>query len=261
MENQKIMLWSEEEMQAAKGSSSAIGTFHSCQPSMTEHLAQTTEKRGTIIVCPGGGYARKADHEGVPIAQELNRQGIHAYVLDYRVHPDHHPSSYLDARRAIQIARKRAESNGAKTDRIGILGFSAGGHLAGLAGTMWNEPSVRPDVMVLCYPVISFGKFGHVNCRVNLLGEDASPTALSDLSIENRVDRQTPPTFIWHTADDEVVPVENTLLMASSLAQRKIPFSCHIYPHGKHGLGLAKNHPEIHQWFQECIHFLVELGF
>ncbi|MEA4888907.1 MAG: alpha/beta hydrolase [Clostridiaceae bacterium] len=259
MSSEKIELWSDAEKLVASGS--AFGTFKSCNPSMTYYPADQGQNRGTIIVCPGGGYSMKADHEGVPIALRLNALGLNAYVLDYRVQPDLHPSPVLDARRAISIARERAAGLGTRTDRIGILGFSAGGHLAASAGTMWDQEKCRPDAMVLCYPVITFSKAGHLGSRINLLGESASLALISDLSIENRVDRRTPPAYIWHTADDDGVPVENALLMASALAAKQVPFACHIYPHGPHGLGLADDFPDIRHWPEECVDFLTKLGF
>lgn len=257
--NHQMMLWSEEEQRV--GSGSAIGTFKSGRPFMTGYPSDTGQGRGTVIVCPGGGYCMKAPHEGEPVALKLNEYGLNAFVLDYRVFPDLHPSPLQDAKRAIILAREWAKQNGTRPDRVAILGFSAGGHLAASAGTMWDEEACRPDAMVLCYPVITFSKQGHVDSRINLLGESASPIQISDLSLENRVDRRTPPAFLWHTADDEVVPVENTLLMASALAARKITFACHIYPHGQHGLGLAENHPDIRGWMDECFKFLKMLDF
>lgn len=259
MSFEKIRLWSDAEKQVSSGS--AFGTFKSCDPSMTWYPALDGQNRGTVIVCPGGGYTMKAEHEAEPIALQLNARGINAYVLDYRVNPDLHPSPVLDARRAILLARKRAADLNMRSDRIGILGFSAGGHLAASAGTMWDQEQSRPDAMVLCYPVISFGKSGHLGSRINLLGETADANLISDLSIENRVDRRTPPAYLWHTADDEAVPVENTLAMASALAVKQVSFSCHVFPHGRHGLGLAPEQPEIAVWMDECVSFLAGLGF
>lgn len=254
-----IPLWSESEQNV--GSGSAIGTFHSCIPALSWYPADRPENRGTVIVCPGGGYEAKTPYEGSPVAEKLNACGLNAYVLDYRVHPDLHPSPYQDVKRAIHLARQRTEHNNSRSDRIGVMGFSAGGHLAASAGTMWDHESCRPDAMILCYPVITFGKMGHLGSRLNLLGESAQTALASDLSIENRVDRRTPPTYLWHTADDDVVPVENSLLMASALSAKQVPFACHIYPRGIHGLGLAEDIPEIRGWFDEAVSFLSELGF
>ncbi len=256
---EKIMLWSKEEEEG--GSGSANGTFLSCRPSLTWYPAAAGKNRGTVIVCPGGGYAQKAAHEGEPVAQKLNTFGLNAYVLDYRVNPDLHPAPYQDARRAIILARQLALKNQTKPDKIAIMGFSAGGHLAASAGTMWDNAECRPDAMILCYPVITFSKVGHAGSRINLLGENASATLISDLSIENRVDRRTPPAFLWHTADDEGVPVANTLLLASALAARSVSFACHIYPHGRHGLGLAEDRPDISGWLAESVNFLASLSF
>ncbi|HBP38375.1 MAG TPA: alpha/beta hydrolase [Clostridiales bacterium] len=259
MPYEKIALWSDAEKQVSSGS--AFGTFKSCDPTLTYYPAESGAGRGTIIVCPGGGYAGKADHEGEPIALRLNESGINAYVLDYRVNPDLHPAPMLDARRAIGLARSRAQALGTRPDRIGIMGFSAGGHLAATAGTTWDQEKNRPDAMILGYPVITLGKLTHIGSRINLLGETADSTLTSDLSIENRVDRRTPPAFIWHTADDEAVPVENSLMLASSLAARQISFACYIYPHGRHGLGLAADQPDICHWPELCADFLAGLGF
>ncbi len=259
MSSEKIMLWAEAEKKVSSGS--ACGTFKSCDPSLTYYPAEQGAGRGTVIVCPGGGYHLKAPHEGEPVARRLNDLGLNAYVLDYRVNPDLNPSPVLDARRAISQARERATALGTKPDKIAILGFSAGGHLAASAGTMWDAADNRPDAMVLCYPVITFNRSGHVGSFFNLLGENATATQLGDFSLENRVDRRTPPAFIWHTADDTCVPVENALLMASSLAARQVPFACHIFPHGPHGLGLADEYPDIRRWPELAVEFLQNLGF
>lgn len=259
MERQVIYLWDESEKHG--GASSGAGTFHSCNPSITSYPAEDGHGRGTVIVCPGGGYEFKADHEGEPVALWLNSIGINAYVLDYRVNPDIHPAPMMDVRRAISTARKLAPDNGASSGHVAVLGFSAGGHLAACSGTMWDSPESRPDAMVLCYPVISFGKYGHVGSRINLLGETANSASISDMSLENRVDRQTPPAFIWHTADDELVPVENSLMFASALAAKQVHFSCHVFPNGEHGLGLAGEYEKINIWTKLCADFLQTLGF
>lgn len=260
MEKQKFNLWSESEMVSRSGSGS--GTFLSCIPNMTFYPAQSSKPSGCVIVCPGGGYGGKAmDYEGEDIALLLNSHGINAFVLDYRVAPDIHPSPVNDAFRAIEKAKDLALSLGYIEDKIAILGFSAGGHLAASAGTMWTNGKSRPDAVVLCYPVISMGKYTHVGSRTNLLGDTANSALISDMSCENRVDRQTPPTFIWHTANDEAVPVENALLMANALASKAVPFELHIYPNGPHGLGLATNDTVVSSWFRHCVDFLVNLGF
>lgn len=259
MEREKITLWDESEKHG--GSSSGSGTFKSCDPSLTSYPAPGGKNRGTIIICPGGGYEFKAEHEGEPVALWLNSLGINAYVLDYRVNPDLHPAPMMDVRRAIRLARLRAEASGTLADKIGVLGFSAGGHLAACAGTMWDSRESRPDIMILCYPVISFGRCGHLGSKMNLLGETANQAVLDDMSLENRVDRQTPPAFIWHTADDADVPVENSLLLANALTAKQVSFSCHIFPHGEHGLGLATENSEVKIWTKLCADFLLAADF
>jgi acetyl esterase/lipase len=257
MEN--TVLWSESDRRG-----SGLGTFRSCNPSLAWYPAAQPVGRGTVVVCPGGGYQMKADYEGEPVALWLNSCGINACVLDYRVSPDLYPAPQMDVRRAVAVTRTHAAAAGARTDRIGVLGFSAGGHLAASAGTMWNNDNERPDAMVLCYPVITMGKMGHAGSRDNLIGDVSridGAARIGDLSIENRVSRHTPPAFIWHTADDEAVPVENTLMLASALAANHVSFACHIFPHGRHGLGLAAEDPEIGQWTSLCAGFLLNLGF
>jgi len=260
MKNKNFMLWSDAEMVSRSGSGS--GTFHSCKPNMTYYPAKTPAPAGCVIVCPGGGYESKTmDYEGSLVAQMLNDNGINAFVLDYRIAPDRHPSPINDAFRAIEMAKDLAASLGYLPNKIGILGFSAGGHLAACAGTMWTNGKSRPDAIVLCYPVISMGKHTHIATRTNLLGDSVNNASISDMSCENRVDRQTPPTFLWHTANDESVPVDNSLLMATALASKAVSFEMHIYPSGTHGLGLAKESPVVSTWTGHCIDWLHGLGF
>jgi acetyl esterase/lipase len=226
------------------------------------------------VVLPGGGYQVKAAHEAVPIAQWLNSLGIAAFVLDYRVAPYRHPIPLLDARRAIQLVRCRAGELSIDPARIGILGFSAGGHLAASAGTHFEAYdsiylpedevsafSFRPDAMVLCYPVISFIQNFHLGSIDNLLGPDSSLELRSSLTNETRVTAQTPPAFIWHTSDDGSVPVENSLLFARALSACNIPSELHVFAHGIHGVGLAKNHPYAEPWTELCARWLGNLGF
>ncbi|MHB8964066.1 MAG: alpha/beta hydrolase [Saccharofermentanales bacterium] len=262
----KYPLWTEDDMVTRSGSGK--GTFLSGKPSMEffpadgDGVPGQADRRGCVIVCPGGGYGSKTmDYEGEEIAEFLNRHGIHAFVLDYRLSPDHHPAPLNDALRAIEMAKKLSGELGYLSDKIGIMGFSAGGHLAASAGTMWTGEANRPDAMVLCYPVITMGKLTHIGSRSNLLGENINEASIGDMSCENRVDKQTPPAFIWHTADDEGVPVANALLFANALTAKSIPFELHIYPHGRHGLGLAHDEPAVGTWSSLCISWLNRLGF
>jgi acetyl esterase/lipase len=222
-----------------------------------------------VIVCPGGGYALRADHEGESVAHWLNRIGLAAFVLSYRVGPHRHPAPLHDALRAIRLVRHRSAGWNIDSSRIAILGFSAGGHLAATAATSWDHGtseaddeierlSSRPDALVLGYPVISFGASAHFGSMHNLLGPDPTPELRLRLSAETRVTAQTPPTFLWHTADDAGVSVEHSLLFATALARHGIPFGLHIYPYGAHGLGLAEHDPELHTWTLHCARFLAD---
>ncbi len=229
--------------------------------------------RSAVVVCPGGGYARRADHEGDPIAHWLNSLGISALVLHYRVAPHKHPEPLSDAQRALRLVRHHSTEWGIEPNRIGILGFSAGGHLAATLSTHWdggdmtsrdpvNSASCRPDFAILCYPVISMSApYAHSGSRKNLLGDAPTPDDLHHLSNETQVTSETPPTFIWHTADDAGVPVEHSLDYARALRQSGVPVSLHVFPHGRHGLGLALDNPEAGQWTGLCASWLKAQGF
>jgi acetyl esterase/lipase len=225
-----------------------------------------------VIVCPGGGYCGKADYEGAPVARWLNSVGLSAFVLDYRVVPYKHPYPLLDAQRAIRVVRCHALEWGIKPDKIGILGFSAGGHLSATAGTHFDfgspdaadlvdQESCRPDALVLCYPVVSFGEFRHDGSMVALLGENPPDALRFSLSNETQVTNLTPPAFIWHTANDEGVPVENSLLFAGALSKHQVPFELHVFPDGAHGLALGEGHPAVSAWTGLCATWLHGLGF
>ena len=214
-----------------------------------------------VIVCPGGGYAMKADHEGVPIAEMLNRSGIAAYVLDYRVHPCHHMAPLSDASRAIRVVR----SMGYKY--VGILGFSAGGNLCCNAavhfdggkpesGVPVERLSSRPDFFVPCYPVVSFTSYPHYDSFLQLTGAPDQHDLERFFSAELNVSADTPPAFIWHTADDELVPVQNSLMLAGALSRYGVPYELHIYPSGPHGLGLAEDYPEVRVWAGQLTDFI-----
>ncbi|MBC8078943.1 MAG: alpha/beta hydrolase [Gorillibacterium sp.] len=241
-------------------------------PQITPYIVQNDSPTAAMIVLPGGGYGMRAFHEGEPVAQWLNSLGISAFVVDYRVAPYQHPAPLLDAQRAIRYVRYHAHEWKIDPDRIGILGFSAGGHLASTAGTHFDagardadDPvervSCRPDAMVLCYPVISLGEHRHHGSMVNLIGENPSGELRDYLSSELQVTEQTPPTFLWHTADDGAVPVENSFLFAAALRQHGVPFDLHVYESGQHGLGLAEDQPESHTWPKLCELWLRRRGF
>lgn len=247
-------------------------------PRITPYLVEGAGPFGCVIVCPGGGYGGRAAHEGEPIARWLNSAGVSAFVLDYRVRPYRHPIPLGDAQRAIRLVRSRAAEFRIDPKRIGILGFSAGGHLAGSAGTIFDDGkpdaadaidrvSCRPDALILCYAVLSFGEFGHKGSMTNLLGPTPDEQLRQSLCLETRVTPQTPPTFLWHTADDSGVPVENSLLFAMALRKAKVPFALHVFPHGRHGLGLGREDrldpksQEVKQWPAICAEWLRAIGF
>jgi acetyl esterase/lipase len=225
-----------------------------------------------VIVFPGGGYAKRAAHEADPIARWLNSLGIASFVVEYRVAPYRHPQPLNDARRAIRIVRHRAKELAIDPARVGVLGFSAGAHLAASAATWFDlgdphaddpidRESGRPDLLIACYPVISLVRFPHLDSLSNLLGPDPDERMVHALSLENRVTPQTPPTFIWHTAGDESVSVENSVVFAAALARHRVPFSMHVFPDGQHGLGLAEEQAEARKWTELCAEFLRARGF
>jgi acetyl esterase/lipase len=241
-------------------------------PSLTPYILNSEKPHAAMIVCPGGGYYGKAPHEGEPVALWLNRIGLSAFVLDYRVFPYHHPVPMLDALRAIRTVRFHCTRWNIDPHKIGILGFSAGGHVASTAATHFDpgnpdafdlidRVSSRPDALVLCYPVITLKEFRHDGSRVALIGENPPEELVHSLSNETQVTSSTPPTFLWHTANDDGVPVENSLLFANSLSQYKIPFDLHIFQDGPHGVGLAEDNPTLSVWTRLCENWLRSIGF
>jgi acetyl esterase/lipase len=241
-------------------------------PTMTPYLLEKGEPHGAVIVFPGGGYGGRAQHEGEPVARWLNEIGCSAFVANYRVAPYKHPYPLTDAQRAIRFVRYHAKEWNIDPDKIGILGFSAGGHLASTASTHFDygnasasDPidrmSSRPDASILCYPVITFGEHRHHGSMVNLIGENPEEQLRNSLCNELQVTSETPPTFLWHTADDAAVPVENSFLYASSLSRSGVPFELHVFPHGRHGLGLAEGDASVSQWAGLCESWLRGIGF
>lgn len=228
--------------------------------------------RGAVLVCPGGGYGGRAPHEQAPIAEHFNRAGLHAFVVQYRVAPHRHPAPLLDASRALRIIRRNAEAWRVDPERIAICGFSAGGHLAASLGVHFDlddlnvgdeldEVNARPDALILAYPVISSEDFGHRGSFRNLLGPDPDPALVALMSLERQVTTQTPPAFLWHTADDAAVPVKNSLRFAEAMSEHDVPFELHVYPHGVHGLGLAEAQPNVATWAALCVTWLRGMGW
>jgi acetyl esterase/lipase len=244
-------------------------------PSLKVYRAPEASATGAaFVICPGGGYAHLAPHEGEPIAQWMNTLGIHAFVLKYRLAPRYkHPVPMLDVQRAIRLVRSRATEWKIDPKRIGALGFSAGGHLASTAATHFDpgnpnaadavdRESCRPDAAVLCYPVISMEEgVTHGGSRTNLLGPDPSRELATLMSNDRQVTAQTPPTFLFHTADDGPVPSENSLRFAMACARAKVPYELHIYAKGPHGVGLATADPVLKTWTGRCADWLRKLGF
>lgn len=234
----------------------------------TYSLFAAPEARATgaaVVVLPGGAYAGHAPHEAEPVARWLNEIGITAIVLYYRVGPSHrHPAMMKDASRGIRLLRANAKEWGLDAGRIGVLGFSAGGHLASTILTHFDEGDVassdpvarvrsRPDFGVLIYPVITMvGRYSHAGSRENLVGEAPPPGLVALLSNERQVTTRTPRVFLVHGSDDAGVPVENSLMFASALRQAGVPFELHVFQNGAHGFGLGEDDPVLGTWPGLC---------
>lgn len=221
--------------------------------------AYPAESKGAVIIFPGGGYAGRAPHEGAAVAKWLQSNGITAFVVEYRVAPYAHPAEISDAMRAVRFVRHYADIYRLDKDKIAVMGFSAGGHLAGSVSVHYDkkmyEPtdeidneSCRPDASILCYSVIDMFEYRHDGSRTNLIGSNPMTSDKEFMSLYKQVTPDTPQTFLWHTSEDQAVPVENTLLYADALAKVNVPFEVHIYPYGCHGLGLAEDKPHVAQW-------------
>jgi acetyl esterase/lipase len=255
-DGQVIPLWSS----AAPG---ALGSEDADVPTITVFLPRTM-RDGTpaVVVCPGGGYQNLAsNHEGRQVANFLNSLGIAAFVLKYRLGPKyHHPVELGDAQRALRTLRAHAADWRLDASRVGIMGFSAGGHLAMSAST-WSDAgnaqaadpidrvSSRPDFSILGYPVISMtADYMHRGSQRNLLGENPDPDLARRLSGENAVTKDTPPTFIFQTTEDTTVPAENAVYYYLALRKAGIPAEMHVFEKGAHGVGLANDIPALSPW-------------
>lgn len=234
-------------------------------PGIEEYICDGSKT--AVVIFPGGGYGGKAEYEGKDIAEWLNQNGITAFVVDYRVAPYRHPAEISDGMRAMKYVRYHADKWGIDKDKIYIMGFSAGAHLAGSVSVHYDkkmyEPtddidmvSCRPDGTILCYPVIDMLEYRHDGSRWNLFGGNPPYKMSEFMSLHKQVDENTPKAFIWHTANDGAVPVENSLMYATALSKVQVPFELHIYPDGPHGLGLSDSNEHVAQWKQALINWI-----
>lgn len=261
------------------GAPGAKGTADGDKPSLTIYLPPKEKATGAaIVICPGGGYGHLAmDHEGHQIGQWLNSFGVAGFILKYRHRNSGagygHPAPLQDAQRAVRTVRSKAGQWGVDPDRIGILGFSAGGHLASTALTHFSdkvyEPrdgidqaSGRPDFGVLVYPVISLVEaYTHKGSGRNLLGADPDTKLLVKMSNEKQVTAETPPTFLIHTWEDQAVPAENSIYFYLALREAKVPAEMHVFLKGRHGFGLGQNHGAVSAWPGLCEKWMGVSGF
>jgi acetyl esterase/lipase len=258
------------------GAPGALGTEDADRPALIVYLASGPQATGAgIVVCPGGSYSHLAmDHEGHQPARWLTSRGISAFVLKYRVGPTyHHPAMLQDVLRAIRVVRSRAPEFRVQPDRIGVMGFSAGGHLASSAATLFDraeghppdgleQVSSRPDFAVLVYPVIAMGQpVTNKGSQKNLLGENPSQELLDALSTDKQVTPKTPPTFLFHTDSDPGVLSENSVQFYLALRKAGVPAELHIYQKGDHGVGLAPGDPVLSTWTDRLLAWLRVNGF
>lgn len=233
-------------------------------------LAPGSEPRGMVVVLPGGAYRGLAAHESEPVARKFVELGFHTALCRYRVAPVTYPTPLDDARAAIRYIREHAGELRVKPDKIAILGFSAGGHLAAMVSNMPGAAVNRPDASILCYPVLSClsgGERAHIGSYHNLFGNKLMPEEYRDFCWPERVNADTPPAFLWHTMEDEGVPVEQSLEYAMALQKAHVPYALHIFTHGVHGLSLDNRpgyegqFPEVAAWPELCADWLRTMGW
>ena len=263
---EEVLLW-------PKGAPGALGTKPEDKPSVTIYQPEKDKRNGAaVVVCPGGGYGGLAmDHEGKQIADWLTARGMTAFVVKYRLGPRYrHPVPLQDAQRAVRVARSRAKGLGIDPAKIGIWGFSAGGHLVSTVSTKFDagkadadDPidrmSCRPDFAILCYPVIRMDPpYTHMGSRNNLLGSKPDEKLVASLCNDTQVKKDTPPTFLFHTRADKAVPVQNSELYAKACEKAGVPVRLLIRDTGAHGVGLASKIPELKDWPDKLEAWLVE---
>lgn len=240
-------------------------------PYNLKEMGRESQKRPSIVLCPGGGYSFCSERESEPIAIALMNLGFNVFILNYSVSPHRYPSQLREVAALYEEIYKNCDEWNCDTQKIGIMGFSAGAHLAAHYSNAYKSDAVRalfanskkPAFTVLCYPVITADKsFAHIGSFENLLGEYPTGEQVEKFSCDKMVTPDTPPTFIWHTAEDSAVPVKNSLVYAEALADNNVPFTLHIYPYGPHGLSTCDaltNPPEVlnhktalaHGWLDE----------
>ena len=264
-----LPLWSD-------GAPGALGKTDNDIPTVTPCFPEPGRANGTaVVICPGGGYGHLAPHEGNDYALFLNQYGVTGFVLKYRLGSNgyHHPRMLEDAARAVRLVRAKAAEWKIDPKRVGIMGSSAGGHLASTLLTHFDSgnpqasdpierQSSRPDFGILCYAVISMGPLTHEGSKSNLLGKDPPAELVKLLSNELQVTAQTPPCFIWHTWEDTTVKVENSLEFAAALRRNGVAFDLHIYEKGRHGIGLADKPPfaNAHPWSRDLVFWMKAQG-
>ena len=259
------------------GAPGALGTNANDIPTLTAYLPDATNATGAaMVICPGGGYQFLATHEGNDYALWLNQHGVTCFVLKYRLgsHGYRHPVMLQDAARAVRWVRAHADEFKVDAHRVGIMGSSAGGHLASTLLTHFDggetnaadaveRQSSRPDLGILCYAVITMGELTHHGSRDNLLGQNRDPDLLKLLSNELQVTTNTPPCFLWTTVEDNTVPMENSMMFSEALRKNHVPFALHVYEEGGHGMGLKATLPfaDPHPWAADCLFWLKEREF
>ncbi|NRA37720.1 MAG: alpha/beta hydrolase [Planctomycetes bacterium] len=242
------------------------------KPWMDWYVHPDGGERPCLLIFPGGGYHVRAPHEGEPFAYAAHAAGYHAAVCHYRVQWGETPQPLLhgplwDAQRAMRLLRSDKNTFPVLDNKIAVIGFSAGGHLCAATSVHWRHPGpveddladicARPDACIPCYAVISIDKSAkEKGSFMNLLGKNSDKTLYEFFSLEKHVDAECPPLFLWHTADDEIVPLQNSLCMAAAAQQHQVPVELHVFPHGKHGLGLAEDDKEVGQWWPLCVNWL-----
>ncbi len=261
-----------------KGAPGALGKRPQDIPTITPYLADPMNSTGAaMLICPGGGYTHLAAHEGKDYALWLNQHGITCFVLKYRLGADgyHYPAEFQDVTRAMRMVKAGASKWHFDPRRVGVMGSSAGGHLASLLLTHFDSgdpkaadpidrESSRPDLGILCYPVITMmDDYTHKGSQENLLGKNPSPKLEEFLSSQLQVKTNTPPCFIWCTYEDKTVPMENSMMFAEALRKQHVPFALHIFEKGGHGMGLADKppFPHPHPWANDCLFWLKAQGF